>query len=244
MSPRQGARLVVRHSSFGHPKCALGAFIEGHPLNHALEVIKPGNRPLKGLSGQSDSAETSIEPGQTSPICDSEAAGVGPSTGETLHGGITPDSLELDVVSIGSREYTLIRCNLACLVEHDFVERHIRAEAASFCAVSVGKNADEDDSAAILPDGKLHLAVSKEAYQRLGLQGAHVPHNPGAYSFNAPMLQGTGSLLDIARDLPGLQGPLCVCADRYHIEVDLFGRSYEPGAPFYRKVLPCLSHGQ
>ena len=179
MSPRQGARLVVRHSSFGHPKCALDAFIEGHPLNHALEVIKPNKRQCKGVSGQPDSAERSIKPGQTSPICDSEAAGLAPSTGRSLHEGICQNSLELDLRSIGSREYALIRCNLACLVEHDFVERHIRAEAASFCAVSLCTQAEENDSAAILPDGKLHMAVSKEAYQRLGLQGAHVPHNPG-----------------------------------------------------------------
>ena len=86
--------------------------------------------------------------------------------------------------SIRSREYTLVRCNLACLVEHDFVERHVRAEAASFCALVVGTRADLDDSAAILPDGKLHLAVSQGTYQNLGLQGARVPHNPGACPVN------------------------------------------------------------
>lgn len=179
MSPRQGARLVVRHSSFGHPKCALSSFVEGHPLNHAIEIIKANSRPFKGHLAQPDSAEASIEPGQTSPICDSEAAGLCPSTGRNLHEGTFHDSSEVSLRSIGSREYTLVRCNLACLVEHDFVERHIRAEAASFCAVSVSTKNDEDDSAAILPDGKLHLAVSKEAYQRLGLPGAHVLHNPG-----------------------------------------------------------------
>ena len=181
MSPRQGARLVVRHSSFGHPKCALGAFIEGHPLNHAIEIISPSATHSEGSSTHLNSAERSLKPGQTSPICGSEAAEVSPRTSESVHGTTSHDFLAAPLRRVGSREYTLVRCNLACLVEHDFVERQIRAEAASFCAVSVDRRADTGDSAAILPDGKLHLAVSKEAYHRLGLQGAHVSHNPGAW---------------------------------------------------------------
>ena len=180
MSPRQGARLVVRRSSFGHPKCALSALISGHPLNHAVELIKPDPKYVDESSTHLNNAEAPLEPGQSSPICGSDAANVGPSTSGTLHDNASQSTLEELLRSIGSREYTMVRCNLACLVEHDFVERHIRAEAASFCAMSVGTRADVGDSAAILPDGKLHLAVSQDAYQRLGLQGAHVPHNPGA----------------------------------------------------------------
>lgn len=47
-----------------------------------------------------------------------------------------------------------------------------------------------------------------------------------------------------SRWMPGLhylQGLWLTCmsppAGRYHIEVNLFGRSYQPGAPFYKKVL-------
>lgn len=180
MSPRQGARLVVRHSSFGHPKCALGAFIEGHPLNHAIEIISPNVRDNEGPLAHPNSAEAATEPGQSSSICGSEAAGLSPSISRAVRGTTCHDIMELSLRRIEFRENTLVKCNLACLMEHDFVERQIRAEAASFCAVSIDTRADVGDSAAILPDGKLHLAVSKEAYQRLGLHGAHVPHNPGA----------------------------------------------------------------
>ncbi len=90
------------------------------------------------------------------------------------------EDFEAAVRKIGSCEYTLVRCNTACLVEHDFVERHIRALVASFCAFSVNATNSEAYSAAILPDGKLHLAVSEGTYHRLGLQGTHMPHDTGA----------------------------------------------------------------
>ena len=180
MSPRQGARLVVRHSSFDHLKCALSAFIAGHPLNHALEIVQPFLYNHSADLSHLNVAKASFEPGHKASICATGAVGVTPSTGAALHDSESDDTLKANLQRIASREYTLVRCNSACLVEHDFVERHIRAEAASFCAISVGTQTSDSDSVAILPDGKLHLAVSANTFQRLGLQGAHVPHNPGA----------------------------------------------------------------
>lgn len=51
------------------------------------------------------------------------------------------------------------------------------------------------------------------------------------------LLQDTTSWSGLS-DVPEIRAALRICAGRYHIEVDLFGRSYEPGAPFYSKVVP------
>lgn len=180
MSPKQGARLVVRRSSFGHPKCALTAFIAGHPLNHAVNLILPHTTGKDEVLKQVHTTETTSKPVDGHSISDTERADVSHTTHQTSHGTGFDNTLDASLERIASRGYSLIRCSLACLVEHDFVERHIRAEAASFCALSVSNPADSGDSTAILPDGKLHLAVSEGTYQRLGLQGARVSHNTGA----------------------------------------------------------------
>lgn len=171
---------MVRRSSFGHPKCSLRAFIFGHPLNHALEIAFPEDLTPGGPSEAAQGREKSVIVGDKGSIFKPEASWTGNSAAgndsETSSDGATKAAVQ----RIGSREYTLVRCNTACLVEHDFVERHIRAEVASFCALSVNVTTIEADSAAILPDGKLHLAVCEGTYHRLGLQGAHMPHDKGA----------------------------------------------------------------
>ena len=72
---------------------------------------------------------------------------------------------------ISGRAYHLLRCNLAALADEDFVERHVRPEAAHFCALSVNTPLDRTDAAAVLPDGRLVLAVTDETHQKLGLVG-------------------------------------------------------------------------
>lgn len=180
MSPKEGARLLARQSDFGHPKCALSNFIFGHPLNQAVSILYPQINNEKTPTEQENSSSTFEGQIEKAPICGSETAQFGPRTDHTSHKSRPDHAFEAIAQRLRSREYTAVRCNLACLVEHDFVERHIRGEAASFCAQSVGTLIDGGDSAAVLPDGKLHLAVSEATYQRLGLQGARVPHNPGA----------------------------------------------------------------
>ena len=179
MSPKQGARLVVRRSYFGHPKCALTTFISGHPLDHALQLILPDARIEILPSVQDSSAIKPAQNFQNTPILDTERASFACATEAVSPRGLEERALDSFAQQLGSRNYTLVRCNLACLVEHDFVERHIRGEAASFCALSFNTPIDSDDSVAVLPDGRLHLAVSEDTYRRLGLQGTHVPHNPG-----------------------------------------------------------------
>ena len=80
---------------------------------------------------------------------------------------------------ISGRHYSLVRCQLAALADEEFVERHIRAEAACFCALSANTPLDRTDAAAILPDGHLVLSVTGETYIRLGLLGSHDPERPG-----------------------------------------------------------------
>ena len=170
---------MVRRSYFGHPKCALTTFISGHPLNHALELILPDARIDNSPYGQESSPIKPAQNFQNTPILGTERATFACATEAISPQGLGKRALDALTQQLGSRRYTLVRSNLACLVEHDFVERHIRGEAASFCALSVNTSIDSGDSAAILPDGRLHLAVSEDTYRRLGLQGAHVPHNPG-----------------------------------------------------------------
>lgn len=73
---------------------------------------------------------------------------------------------------ISGRAFHLMRCNLAALAEEDFVERHVRPEAAQFCALSINAPLDRTDAAAVLPEGRLVLAVTDETYQQLGLPGS------------------------------------------------------------------------
>ena len=83
---------------------------------------------------------------------------------------------------ITGRHYSLLRCQLATLADEDFVERHIRAEAACFGALSVNTPLDRTDAAAFLPDGRLLLTVAEDTYTRLGLLGAHDQDRPGPWS--------------------------------------------------------------
>ena len=237
----------MRRSYFGHPKCALTTFISGHPLNHALELIFPDATTENLPYEQGSSAIKPAQHFQNTPILATERAGFACATEARAPRELEKRALDALTQQLGSRKYTLVRSKLACLVEHDFVERHIRGEAASFCALSVNTPIDSDDSAAILPDGRLHLAVSEDTYRRLGLQGAHVPHNPGTQCRHEPFCPVHCSAISPGmpspRWTPGLlhlQGSWLICmsppAGRYHIEVNLFGRSYQPGAPFYKKV--------
>ena len=179
---------MVRRSCFGHSKCALSAFISGHPLNHALEIILPDARIQTVPSEQRTSGSEPAQSPRKTPISGTVSASFAFATEAKSCRGPQDNAVDALAQQLGSRRYTLVTCNLACLVEHDFVERHIRGEAASFCAVSVNTPIDSGDSAAILPDGRLHLAVSDETHRRLGLQGAHVPHNPGALCKHQPNL--------------------------------------------------------
>ena len=199
---------MVRRSYFGHPKCALTTFISGHPLNYALELILSDARIENSPSEQESSAIKPAQNFQNTPILGTERASFACATEATSPRGLEKRVLDALAQQLGSRRYTLVRCNLACLVEHDFVERHVRGEAASFCALSVNTPIDSGDSAAILPDGRLHLAVSEETYRRLGLQGAHVPHNPGTQCRPQPCFSGYRSAISpgmpIPRWAPGL----------------------------------------
>lgn len=77
------------------------------------------------------------------------------------------------------RHYSLVRCQLAALADEEFAERHIRAEAACFSALSANTPLDRTDAAAILPDGHLVLSVTGETYSRLGLLGLNDRERPG-----------------------------------------------------------------
>lgn len=82
---------------------------------------------------------------------------------------------------ISDRHYDLLQCQLDNLTDEDFVERHIIAEAACFCALSVNTPLDRTDAAAFLPDGRFVLAVTEDTFTRLGLAGAHDRDRPGPW---------------------------------------------------------------
>ena len=65
----------------------------------------------------------------------------------------------------------LARANLEAVASSSFVDSNLRAPGSSFCAVSVRTPADRADTAAVTPDGVLHLSLSSESYEKFGLQG-------------------------------------------------------------------------
>lgn len=173
MASRKGARVVVRRSSFSHPKSCIDKFVANHPFNSALQVLLPDdvdkNSILK-LDSAFD-AESSVQ------------------VIRTAHDVPNPPTIAADSVlnlqqnkvvnQINGRGYSTVRCNIAIFLDTEFLERHVRGECARFSALSVNTPIDRTDVAAILPDGDLVLSVTRSTYERLGVVGKHASHDPG-----------------------------------------------------------------
>ncbi|XP_044773348.1 ribonuclease P protein subunit p40 isoform X3 [Neomonachus schauinslandi] len=61
------------------------------------------------------------------------------------------------------------------LITHDFINTFVKK--GSCCALTYNTNIDEDNTVALLPDGKLILSLDKDTYEETGLQG-----RPSQYS--------------------------------------------------------------
>ncbi|KAK9830976.1 hypothetical protein WJX81_004532 [Elliptochloris bilobata] len=70
---------------------------------------------------------------------------------------------------------------LDVLVEEDFIKAHVVGGQHGFAALSVNTPLDRTDAAALLPDGRLHLALTRDTHERLGLVGAHSATTPNGY---------------------------------------------------------------
>ncbi|XP_031972203.1 ribonuclease P protein subunit p40 isoform X2 [Corvus hawaiiensis] len=88
--------------------------------------------------------------------------------------GMLPEVLKSTMADIG--EYYLVR-NLPVheLVAHEFIEAFVKK--GSCYALTYKTKIDQDNTAALLPNGKLILSVDKDTYEELGLQG-----RPSRYS--------------------------------------------------------------
>uniref|UniRef100_A0A8C9MF94 Ribonuclease P/MRP subunit p40 n=1 Tax=Serinus canaria TaxID=9135 RepID=A0A8C9MF94_SERCA len=88
--------------------------------------------------------------------------------------GMLPEVLKSTIADIG--EYYLVR-NLPIheLVAHEFIDAFVKK--GSCYALTYKTKIDQDNTAALLPNGKLILSVDKDTYEELGLQG-----RPSRYS--------------------------------------------------------------
>uniref|UniRef100_U3KFD3 Ribonuclease P/MRP subunit p40 n=1 Tax=Ficedula albicollis TaxID=59894 RepID=U3KFD3_FICAL len=88
--------------------------------------------------------------------------------------GMLPEVLKSTIADFG--EYYLVR-NLPVheLVAHEFVDAFVKK--GSCYALTYKTKIDQDNTAALLPNGKLILSVDKDTYEELGLQG-----RPSRYS--------------------------------------------------------------
>ncbi|XP_074753991.1 ribonuclease P protein subunit p40 isoform X4 [Athene noctua] len=88
--------------------------------------------------------------------------------------GILPEVLKSTIADIG--EYYVVR-NLSIheLVAHEFIDAFVKK--GSCYALTYNTKIDQDNTAALLPNGKLILSVDKDTYEELGLQG-----RPSQYS--------------------------------------------------------------
>ncbi|KAJ7395041.1 Ribonuclease P protein subunit p40 [Pitangus sulphuratus] len=87
---------------------------------------------------------------------------------------LLPEVLKSTIADIG--EYYLVR-NLSIheLVTHEFIDAFVKK--GSCYALTYKTKIDQDNTAALLPNGKLILSVDKDTYEELGLQG-----RPSRYS--------------------------------------------------------------
>ncbi|XP_025925362.1 ribonuclease P protein subunit p40 isoform X5 [Apteryx rowi] len=88
--------------------------------------------------------------------------------------GILPEVLKSTIADVG--EYYLLRnLSLHELVTHEFIDTFVKK--GSCHALTYNTKIDQDNTAALLPTGKLILSVDKDTYEELGLQG-----RPSQYS--------------------------------------------------------------
>ncbi|KAG2438255.1 hypothetical protein HYH02_010954 [Chlamydomonas schloesseri] len=78
--------------------------------------------------------------------------------------------------------YQVIRASLADILAAVLSSQVLGQEGASLQAVSLADRLESGHAAAITPDGCLHLALSEEAYARLGLQGRRSPSCKDRYN--------------------------------------------------------------
>lgn len=166
MTIRKGARIVIRRSSFSHPKSTVDAFVISHPFNSALQICLP----------------RTTETTANSQVRESVGADVSADPVSTPYDLRTSEFSQDSVVHRISRlAYNLLRCNLAVLLDSEFLERHVRGLCAEFTALSVNTPIDRTDVAAILPGGQLVLSVTRDTYERLELVGKHAFHDKGIF---------------------------------------------------------------
>ncbi|PNH01332.1 hypothetical protein TSOC_012791 [Tetrabaena socialis] len=96
------------------------------------------------------------------------------------------DELDIQLVTLlpPDEGYQVIRASLADILAQVLNTAIILQEGASLQAVSLAERLESNHSAAITPDGVLHMAVSSEVYARLGITGARSPSNKDRYNLS------------------------------------------------------------
>nr|XP_028593652.1 ribonuclease P protein subunit p40 [Podarcis muralis]XP_028593653.1 ribonuclease P protein subunit p40 [Podarcis muralis] len=93
--------------------------------------------------------------------------------------GVVPEALKNTVADIG--QYYLVKnLSLYELVTQEFINTFVKK--GSCYALTYKTRIDQDNTAALLPTGKLIISVDKDTYEELGLQG-----RPSLYSGKKPM---------------------------------------------------------
>lgn len=181
MTIRKGPRVVVRRSSFLHPKSCIGEFVASHPFNSALQICLPKSSWYEESKKVNGGLTADVDVDLTTSTGD---------LGENVDQQRAQSARQLVEKRIHDCSYILKRCNVAVLLDTEFLERHVRGQYAQFCALSVNTHLDRTDAAAILPNGHLVLSVRRSTYERLGLVGQHATHDPGSFTA-CPHCSGT-----------------------------------------------------
>jgi len=116
-----------------------------------------------------------------------------------------------------------VRGPLSALLSPEFLTAHVRSHHL-FSAVSCssgGGGSVATCAFALLPSGLLVLALDKDTYQQLGLEGSHAPF--------------------AGRGVSSSGGGCGAGVSRRYVRIDLAAASFAPGHALYDRVLWCLS---
>lgn len=193
-----GPTLWVRCSHLDQSHASIWSLIDAHPFNEQLQLILP--QPVPGKLEVPSLLGLML----------------------TLH---SCAGVQARLQALTGFYYS-VTCTPGAFCQADFIERHLKEPGSRLQALSVNSNVARGDAVALTPDGWLHLAVSKDTYQYLGLTGRSLSKGK----------------LHLARWKPTSAGTCfprqdnLTAADRYCISIKLTGHSFRPGNHTHDKV--------
>ncbi len=214
LKARRGPSLAVRLSSFNHPNGDLCSFVHGHAFNHAVNVLLPLPDRAEPEADAATAAAlaafaAAAEAVSAVQFCAArvdlwalaDADFIKVSHSAVRHGPMHPtaahgcQTLQAAVSGAACGARTGKQPNLG-----RSAQAHVAVdEGPRIIAVSANTPLDRTDGAALTPDGRLHLALTRGAHERLGLVGARSRTGAGAPRFPLSLRVSVGGGLSLAR---------------------------------------------